>query len=256
MDVYSARPSNIFPRASSSAFGILAGSFPPACAKLGRPPPPPPHIFAEAPMMLPALRPALTTAGLKAATSATLSVPTPEPRTTAEGSPILSTSCSAATCNDFESTPSSCLTTTFAPDGVTAASFASIADFASASSLFRSDICFWPARISICIFSIRSPISSGFTLRLELMDLTTLSRRARSSMMPSPDTASIRRTPDAIPVSETILKPLISARFVTWVPPHSSIETLGTSTTRTTSLYFSPNIAVAPALLASAKLIS
>ena len=63
--------------------------------------------------------------------------------------------------------------------------------------------------------------------------------------------ASIRLIPEAIPVSLIILNvPSCDVR-VTWVPPHNSIETPGTSTTRTTSPYFSPNIAKAPAAIAS-----
>ena len=63
----------------------------------------------------------------------------------------------------------------------------------------------------------------------------------------------MRRTPEATPASEIILKLPISAVLLTWVPPHSSIETLGKSITRTCSPYFSPNIATAPLALASAK---
>ena len=48
----------------------------------------------------------------------------------------------------------------------------------------------------------------------------------------------------------------ISAVFRTCVPPHSSIDTSGTSTTRTTSPYFSPNSAIAPRARASAYGIS
>lgn len=39
-------------------------------------------------------------------------------------------------------------------------------------------------------------------------------------------------------------------------PPHSSMDTPGTSTTRTTSSYFSPNMAVAPAARAASSSIS
>lgn len=52
-------------------------------------------------------------------------------------------------------------------------------------------------------------------------------------MKASPATASIRLIPDAIPCSDMILKPRISAVLLTWVPPHNSIDTPGTSTTRT-----------------------
>lgn len=43
----------------------------------------------------------------------------------------------------------------------------------------------------------------------------------------------MRLIPDAIPCSEIILNPRISQVFETWVPPHSSMDTPGTSTTRT-----------------------
>ena len=62
--------------------------------------------------------------------------------------------------------------------------------------------------------------------------------------------------PEATPLSATILKIPISAVLATWVPPHSSIDTPGTSTTRTRSPYFSPNIATAPAAFARSISIS
>ena len=72
----------------------------------------------------------------------------------------------------------------------------------------------------------------------------------------SSDLASMRRTPEAIPDSCRILNAPMEPVRLTCVPPHNSIETPGTSTTRTTSPYFSPNMAVAPAALASASGIS
>ena len=66
----------------------------------------------------------------------------------------------------------------------------------------------------------------------------------------------MRLTPAATPASARILNPPISAVLPTWVPPQSSMDTPGTSTTRTTSPYFSPNMAVAPFALASAMAIS
>ena len=46
------------------------------------------------------------------------------------------------------------------------------------------------------------------------------------------------------------MKTPISPLRATWVPPHSS-RVSATSTTRTTSPYFSPNSAMAPAAMAS-----
>ena len=57
----------------------------------------------------------------------------------------------------------------------------------------------------------------------------------------------MRRTPAATPVSLTILNSPISLVLRTCVPPHSSTESPGIVTTRTTSPYFSPNSAIAPA---------
>jgi hypothetical protein len=47
------------------------------------------------------------------------------------------------------------------------------------------------------------------------------------------------------------LKSPISAVLRTCVPPQSSVEKPGTETTRTTSPYFSPKSAIAPAATAS-----
>ena len=71
-------------------------------------------------------------------------------------------------------------------------------------------------------------------------------------MAPSLVTASMRRTLEPVEDSETILKRPISAVFAAWVPPQSSREngcsSAPTETTRTTSPYFSPKSATAPAL--------
>ena len=66
-----------------------------------------------------------------------------------------------------------------------------------------------------------------------------------------PVSASMRRTPAAIPASETILNRPMSPAARTWVPPHNSMLTSPTRTTRTESPYFSSNRAVAPASMAS-----
>ena len=88
--------------------------------------------------------------------------------------------------------------------------------------------------------------STGVAQRLRRPARSARSRSRSSSNAPGPVTASMRRTPAATPVSLTIRNSPISAVLRTCVPPHSSIETPGTSTTRTTSPYFSPNSAIAP----------
>src|SRR5919109_1088334 len=64
-------------------------------------------------------------------------------------------------------------------------------------------------------------------------------------------TASIRRAPEPTEPSERTTKGPISAVQRTCVPPHSSREKPGISTTRTSSPYFSPKSIIAPSLRAS-----
>ena len=64
-------------------------------------------------------------------------------------------------------------------------------------------------------------------------------------------TASMRRTPWAMPVSSVILKKAMSPVRATCVPPQNSFDS-PMVTTRTVSPYFSPKKAIAPAFLASA----
>ena len=66
-----------------------------------------------------------------------------------------------------------------------------------------------------------------------------------------PVVAVILRVPEAIPLSDSILKSPISPVDFTWAPPHSSIENSGISTTLTTSPYLSENSAIAPLFFAS-----
>ena len=75
-------------------------------------------------------------------------------------------------------------------------------------------------------------------------------KRSRASDA-SPVTASIRRVFEPMEASETTCSGPIVPEGVTWVPPHSSTESCPASTTRTTSPYFSPKKAMAPALSAS-----
>ena len=77
------------------------------------------------------------------------------------------------------------------------------------------------------------------TLRVEHKSFIWESLALMYSMKASPATASIRLIPDAMPCSDMILKARISEVLLTWVPPQSSMDTPGTSTTLTynTSAY-------------------
>jgi len=118
-------------------------------------------------------------------------------------------------------------------------------------------------RFSSCLRSSMRP-SSFFSIcsRPDVRpDMGTLSREATCSRARSrsarnwkargPVMASMRRTPAATPLSDTMRMSPISAVLRTCVPPHSSTESEGISTTRTTSPYFSPNSAIAPRATAS-----
>ena len=69
----------------------------------------------------------------------------------------------------------------------------------------------------------------------------------------SPVSATIRRTPAAMPPSETILNRPTSPERRTWVPPHSSTEWPPNESTRTGSSYLSPKSATAPLRFASSS---
>ena len=71
----------------------------------------------------------------------------------------------------------------------------------------------------------------------------------------SPVIASIRRTPAAIALSDTILNRPICPVAFTCVPPHSSTDS-PKRITRTESPYFSPNSIIAPISLACCNGIS
>mmetsp|Transcript_7452 Transcript_7452/g.26223 ORF Transcript_7452/g.26223 Transcript_7452/m.26223 type:complete len:285 (-) Transcript_7452:15-869(-) len=147
-------------------------------------------------------------------------------------------------------------TRSLAPLPSVTASPSSAALFATASSLLSAATSFCDSLSSELRLSTRPTTSSGFTFSAPASAFTTPSRLESSSAPPGPATASMRRTPAATPPSESTLKPPTSAVFATCVPPHSSIDTPGTSTTRTVSPYFSPNIIVAPASFACASGIS
>mmetsp|Transcript_16790 Transcript_16790/g.43553 ORF Transcript_16790/g.43553 Transcript_16790/m.43553 type:complete len:247 (+) Transcript_16790:385-1125(+) len=172
--------------------------------------------------------------------------------TTAPPSPSCCCRLCAAPCRSAAATPSSSATSHAPPPGAASAWLASAADLASAIWDLRLATSAAVAFSSSCRAPTRSTTPSGLTLKRLDSSRTIPSSPVRYSTCAAPATASTRRTPDAMPPSEMILKPPISAVLATCVPPQSSMLRPGTSTTRTVSPYFSPNMAVAPAALASA----
>mmetsp|Transcript_11542 Transcript_11542/g.28252 ORF Transcript_11542/g.28252 Transcript_11542/m.28252 type:complete len:297 (-) Transcript_11542:1871-2761(-) len=149
------------------------------------------------------------------------------------------------------STPGSSATSTLAPLGLATAWDTRPADLARLSCARSASISLPAALRSACSPATLAGTSSGLTLRDAARPRVMASTASRYSTAAAPATASMRRMPDAMPPSLTTLNAPISDVLPTCVPPHSSMETPGTSTTRTTSSYFSPNMAVAPAALAS-----
>jgi hypothetical protein len=99
-----------------------------------------------------------------------------------------------------------------------------------------------------CTFS---PASSQPPFSIAAICCSVSSWRAIQASAPCPVTASMRRTPEAMPLSATILNRPMSPARRTWQPPHSSIEKSPSFSTRTRSSYFSPNSASAPPATAS-----
>jgi hypothetical protein len=93
--------------------------------------------------------------------------------------------------------------------------------------------------------------SEGPTFKSSESSLTSVSSFFIMAMAPLPVWASIRLTPAATPVSETILNSPISPVCLQCVPPHSSLLNDSTVTTRTSSPYLSPKKANAPFATAS-----
>mmetsp|Transcript_8922 Transcript_8922/g.29401 ORF Transcript_8922/g.29401 Transcript_8922/m.29401 type:complete len:213 (-) Transcript_8922:2154-2792(-) len=205
--------------------------------------------------MVPAFKlPAFWTWVSNKATRPTLG-PLALPRTTAAPSPSRAAKFSAATFKAAGSTLSKRATSTL--ESPTSRAWETNAPaLATANSPRRLSASFCVARKSSCKLDTRLAISSGGTRNVLANCFTTASRCCKSSTTPAPATASMRRIPLAMPASLKILNPPISAVLETCVPPHNSMEMPGTSTTRTTSPYFSPNIAVAPRSLALAIGIS
>ena len=125
---------------------------------------------------------------------------------------------------------------------------------AAAFSLATASNCLRASACSATSFSM-APVRSGALLKIFLMVFRRSSMWWMLSMALAPVTASIRRTPAATALSDTILnRPMVPVLRV-WVPPQSSTESPN-RTTRTTSPYFSPNRAMAPILRASSMVAS
>ena len=105
--------------------------------------------------------------------------------------------------------------------------------------------------ISFICCSKRFSSSPGLVLNIWAMWNSTCWLRLMVSSVSWPTVASIRRTPEATDASLLMRKGPTLAVLSTWVPPQNSMDTPPISTTRTTSLYFSPNMATAPFFLAS-----
>ena len=99
---------------------------------------------------------------------------------------------------------------------------------------------------------------SGVALRAPHTDCIVCDIVATCVSAASPVTASMRLTPLATPASAVIQKRPMSPVRETWVPPQSSTEKRSAPivSTLTSSPYFSPNSAIAPAAMASSMLIS
>ncbi len=113
---------------------------------------------------------------------------------------------------------------------------------------------------------IRAGSSSGEIRSSAAASRSSDSSCARCASAAAPVSVSIRRTPAATGLSETILKRPMSPVRRTWVPPQSSTEkgraeaepasrSSPMATTRTSSPYFSPKSASAPALTACSGVI-
>ena len=118
--------------------------------------------------------------------------------------------------------------------------------------------CFSSSRSSLRRLTTLSAALAGEPFTASQISARAWSVLAISSSAPTPVTASIRRTPAATPPSLTTLKTPISPVRSTCVPPHSSTEkrSVPIVNTRTSSPYFSPNSAVAPASMAASMPIS
>ncbi len=112
------------------------------------------------------------------------------------------------------------------------------------------------ARFSSSSFSTRAVSSPTGARKSSDRRSSVRSCSRRCASAPWPVSASIRRTPDAMPVSPITLSSPMSPVARAWVPPQSSVENSPNEITRTRSPYFSPNSATAPASIASGYDIS
>src|SRR5450830_187507 len=229
-----------------NACGKPLGSVPPACAMSGRPPPLPPTCWATKLTS----SPALTLLVASAVTPAIrLTLPSLTDASTMAAVFSLSLSLSMVSRKAVTSAPSSVAASTLMPLTSTACVSNSSPWFAanldlSADNSFSSDL------TCSCTWAIRCVNSSGCALRAAAASLMRLLSDCTNVSAFSPVTASTRRIPAATPPSATILNKPISPVRDTCVPPHSSRE-VPMDSTRTSSPYFSPNKAIAPALTAS-----
>ncbi len=134
------------------------------------------------------------------------------------------------------------------------ASARSLSARAAAFSAATASSCLRASAFSCTSFSM-APCRSGALFIRPLRFFRRPSIWWMLSTATPPVMASIRRTPAATALSDTILnRPMVPVLLV-WVPPQSSTES-PKRTTRTTSPYFSPKRAMAPILRASSMVAS
>src|SRR6266853_2857928 len=248
-----------------SASEALAASGPPPCAISGRPPPPlPPRAATPAFTSSTALK-FLERSSVTPTTAEALPSSTPISATTPEPSFFLNSS--AMPLRSLATTPFSTRPISFTPPTSRTSSAAASPDPpppASASALRASlssrSILRWPSTRA----ASRAGRSSGRTFSVAAASARRSAWRRTCCSAAAPATASMRRTPAATAPSPTILNRPMSPVRSACVPPHSSTEyflppsTLGSppiDSTRTSSPYFSPNSAMAPAAIASSGVI-
>src|SRR5216683_7942838 len=245
-----------------SASGALAASGPPPCAMSGQPPPPlPPSASTPAFTRSTALR-LLERSSVTPTTAEALPSSMPISATTPEPSFFLNSS--AMPLRSLATTPFSTRPISFTPPTSRTSSAADAPEPpppASASALRASlnsrSILRWPSTRA----ANRAGRSSGRTFSVADASARRSAWRRTCSSAAAPANASMRRTPAATAPSPTILNRPISPVRSAWVPPHSSTEYFLPSpppidSTRTSSPYFSPNSAMAPAAIASSGVIS
>src|SRR3984893_7325852 len=256
---------------AASAALALAPSGPPACAMSGRPPPPLPPSASDATRTrstalkrkVRSLVTPTTTPALPSSVTATIAT-TPEP--------ICFLPSSTRLLRSFISMPwteraiSLTLPTSRTPPAPAADPLV-VAPPPIASLLRASD----RSRSSFLRSSISEAMRAGMSSSVVRNSTAAVLASAMASLTCFrawlPVSASMRRTPEATALSPVIeIRPISPVRR-TWVPPHNSTDqpsallpcsrsVLPIDTTRTSSPYFSPNSARAPASRASSTAIS